>query len=152
MVDVLKETRLDPRYLEIELTESVLMAHVEASNVMLHALKNLGIQLAIDDFGTGWSSLSYLRHFPIDALKVDKSFVQEITSVSSTAPIVSAVISMGRSLNHRVIAEGIETPDQLAFLQERRVWRRAGVSLQPPAGSRSSSPRHWKLSSAPPVL
>ena len=79
MIDVLKETGLDPRYLEIELTESVLMAHVEASNAMLHALKNLGIQLAIDDFGTGWSSLSYLRHFPIDALKVDKSFVQEIT-------------------------------------------------------------------------
>ena len=93
------------------------MAHVEATNSVLHALKTLGVQLAIDDFGTGWSSLSYLRHFPIDALKVDKSFVQEITSGSSAAPIVSAVISMGKSLKHRVIAEGVETRDQLAFLQ-----------------------------------
>jgi diguanylate cyclase (GGDEF)-like protein/PAS domain S-box-containing protein len=117
IVDILKETCLDPRYLEIELTESVLMAHVEATNSVLHALKTLGVQLAIDDFGTGWSSLSYLRQFPIDALKVDKSFVQEITSGSSAAPIVSAVISMGRSLKHRVVAEGVETRDQLAFLQ-----------------------------------
>jgi len=117
IVDILAETRLDPRYLEIELTESVLMAHVEATNSVLHALKTLGVQLAIDDFGTGWSSLSYLRHFPIDALKVDKTFVQEITSGSSSAPIVSAVISMGRSLKRRVVAEGVETRDQLAFLQ-----------------------------------
>jgi len=117
IVDVLKETRLDPRYLEIELTESVLVAHVEATGSALNALKTLGVQLAIDDFGTGWSSLSYLRHFPIDTLKIDKSFVQEITSGSSVAPIVSAVISMGKSLKRRVVAEGVETHDQLAFLQ-----------------------------------
>jgi EAL domain-containing protein (putative c-di-GMP-specific phosphodiesterase class I) len=117
IVDTLNETCLDPRYLEIELTESVLMAHVEVASSALRALKTLGVQLAIDDFGTGWSSLSYLRHFPIDALKVDKSFVQEITSGSNAAPIVKAVISMGKSLKHRVIAEGVETHDQLAFLQ-----------------------------------
>lgn len=117
LVDILNETCLDPRYLEIELTESVLMAHVEATNAVLHALKALGVQLAIDDFGTGWSSLSYLRRFPIDALKVDKSFVHEISSGSSVAPIVTAVIGMGKSLNYRVIAEGVETPDQLAFLK-----------------------------------
>jgi EAL domain-containing protein (putative c-di-GMP-specific phosphodiesterase class I) len=93
------------------------MEQVAATKSILQSLKSLGVQLAIDDFGTGWSSLSYLRHFPIDALKIDKSFVQEITSGSSTAPIVSAVISMARSLNHRVIAEGVETRDQLAFLQ-----------------------------------
>jgi diguanylate cyclase (GGDEF)-like protein/PAS domain S-box-containing protein len=117
IVDILNETCLDPRYLEIEITESVLMAQVEATNSVLHALKILGVQLAIDDFGTGWSSLSYLRHFPIDALKVDKSFVQEITPGSTVAPIVSAVISMAKSLKRRVIAEGVETRDQLAFLQ-----------------------------------
>ena len=117
IIDILKDTGLDPRYLEIELTESVLMTHIEATNSVLHALKNLGVQLAIDDFGTGWSSLSYLRHFPIDALKVDKSFVQEITKGSHAAPIVTAVISMGKSLKHRVIAEGVETSDQLEFLQ-----------------------------------
>ena len=117
IVDILKDTCLDPHYLEIEITESVLMAQVEATNSVLHALKTLGVQLAIDDFGTGWSNLNYLRDFPIDALKVDKSFVQEITSGSNSAPIVSAVISLGKSLKHRVIAEGVETRDQLAFLQ-----------------------------------
>jgi len=113
----LKETRLDRSYLEIEITESVLMALGKATNTALHALKTLGVQLAIDDFGTGWSSLSYLKHFPIDVLKVDKSFVQEITAGSNSALIVSAVISMGKSLKQRVIAEGVETGDQLAFLQ-----------------------------------
>jgi diguanylate cyclase (GGDEF)-like protein len=117
LIEVLQETGLDPRYLEVELTESVLMDHLEASNAVLRSLKDMGVQLAIDDFGTGWSSLSYLRHFPVDALKIDKSFVQEITSGSSAAPIVSAVISMGKSLKRRVIAEGVETRDQLAFLQ-----------------------------------
>jgi diguanylate cyclase (GGDEF)-like protein/PAS domain S-box-containing protein len=117
IVDILSETRLDPRYLEIEITESVLMAHVEATTSVLQALKSLGVQLAIDDFGTGWSNLSHLRQFPVDALKVDRSLVQEITSGSTAAPIVSAVISMGRSLEYRVIAEGVETSDQLAFLQ-----------------------------------
>jgi diguanylate cyclase (GGDEF)-like protein/PAS domain S-box-containing protein len=117
IVDILKETRLDPRYLEIELTESVLMAHIEAASSVLHALKGLGVRLAIDDFGTGWSSLSYLRHFPIDALKVDKSFVSEITSGSRAASLVTAIIRMGKSLKHRVVAEGVETGDQLAFLQ-----------------------------------
>jgi diguanylate cyclase (GGDEF)-like protein/PAS domain S-box-containing protein len=117
IVDILKETRLDPSYLEIELTESVLMAFPETTKTALQALKTLGVQLAIDDFGTGWSSLSYLKHFPIDVLKVDKSFVQEITAGSNSALIVSAVISMGKSLKQRVIAEGVETGDQLAFLQ-----------------------------------
>jgi diguanylate cyclase (GGDEF)-like protein/PAS domain S-box-containing protein len=114
---VLQETHLDPRYLEIELTESALMPHIDATNSALHALKALGVQLAIDDFGTGWSSMSYLRQFPIDALKVDKSFVRGITSDASAAPIVSAVISMGKSLRHRVIAEGVETREQLEFLR-----------------------------------
>jgi EAL domain-containing protein (putative c-di-GMP-specific phosphodiesterase class I) len=117
ILNILKETSLDPRYLEIELTESTLMTHIEATSAVLRALKGVGVQMAIDDFGTGCSSLSYLRDFPIDALKVDKSFVQEITSRSSLAPIVSAVINMAKSLNHRVIAEGVETREQLTFLQ-----------------------------------
>ena len=117
VADVLKQTGLDPRYLEIELTESVLMPQVADTESVFHALKALGVGLAIDDFGTGWSSLNYLRHLPIDALKLDQSFVQEITSTPRAAPIVSAMISIGRSLNHRVIAEGVETLEQLAFLQ-----------------------------------
>ncbi len=132
VVDILNETSLDPHYLQIELTESVLMANVESTNSVLHALKTLGVQLAIDDFGTGWSSLSYLSQFPIDALKVDKSFVHEITPGSHTAPIVSAVISMGKSLKHRVIAEGVETRDQLTFLQAEGCCEAQGYYLGRP--------------------
>ncbi len=83
---------------------------------MLHALADLGVKLAIDDFGTGYSSLSYLRQFPIDTLKIDQSFVNQMTSNPDDATIVSTVISMGKSLKQRVIAEGVETPEQYAFL------------------------------------
>jgi diguanylate cyclase (GGDEF)-like protein/PAS domain S-box-containing protein len=114
---ILKDTRFDPRYLELELTESVLMQHVDSTGCTLKALKDMGATLAVDDFGTGYSSLSYLRRFPIDALKIDRSFVQEVTFDSGNAIIISAVINMGKSLKQRVIAEGVETADQLAFLQ-----------------------------------
>jgi diguanylate cyclase (GGDEF)-like protein/PAS domain S-box-containing protein len=113
---VLRDTGLEPRYLEIEMTESVLMQHVESTTSVLRALHAMGVRIAVDDFGTGYSSLSYLRRFPIDSLKLDQSFVQEITANADDAIIVSAVISMGKSLMHRVIAEGVETPEQLAFL------------------------------------
>ena len=114
---ILKDTRLEPRYLELELTESVLMQHVESTACTLKAIKDMGATLAVDDFGTGYSSLSYLSRFPIDALKLDRSFVHEITSDTGDAIIVSAVINMGKNLKQRVIAEGVETVDQLAFLK-----------------------------------
>ncbi|MGH9682480.1 MAG: EAL domain-containing protein [Candidatus Acidiferrales bacterium] len=117
---ILEETRLGARYLELELTESVLMQHAESSALALKALKDMGVQLAVDDFGTGYSSLSYLREFPIDILKVDQSFVHEIMADLDNAAIVRAVISMGKSLNQRVIAEGVETREQLAFLRDQR--------------------------------
>jgi diguanylate cyclase (GGDEF)-like protein/PAS domain S-box-containing protein len=113
----LKESRLDPRYLELELTETVLMRHAESTAFALDRLKALGVRLAIDDFGTGYSSLSYLTRFPIDALKLDRSFVHGVIASADHAIIVRAVIDMGQSLKHRVIAEGVETPEQLAFLQ-----------------------------------
>lgn len=112
----LEDTRLEPRYLEIELTESVLMRDAESADSVLHALADLGVKLAVDDFGTGYSSLSYLRQFPLDAMKIDQSFVSQITSNPDDATIVSAVINMGKSLNQRVIAEGVETSEQYAFL------------------------------------
>jgi EAL domain-containing protein (putative c-di-GMP-specific phosphodiesterase class I) len=115
----LNETGLEPRHLELELTESVLMQHVESTAFMLGELRALGVQLAVDDFGTGYSSLSYLSQFPINCLKIDKSFIQEILSKHHDAPIPTAVINVGRSLRHRVIAEGVETREQLAFLQSR---------------------------------
>ena len=92
----------------------------------------MGVQIAIDDFGTGYSSLSYLQKFPVDTLKVDRSFIHEITTSPGYAPIVSAVISMGKSLNHRVIAEGVETREQLAFLQARQCGEGQGYYFSPP--------------------
>ncbi len=113
---VLEDTCLEPRYLELELTESVLMQDAEFTDSVVHALADLGVKIAIDDFGTGYSSLSYLRQFPIDTLKIDKSFVNRMTSNPDHAAIVSAVISMGKSLKLRVSAAGVETPEQYAFL------------------------------------
>src|ERR1035437_7221176 len=112
----LKKTGLDPRYLELELTETVLMRHAASTAHALGQLKAIGVRLAVDDFGTGYSSLSYLTRFSIDALKLDQSFVHNMIDSSDDAIVVSAVISMGKSLNHRVIAEGVETLQQLAFL------------------------------------
>ena len=114
---ILKDTGLDPRSLELELTESVLMKRAESTESILRKLRARGVQLAVDDFGTGYSSLSYLRKFPIDALKIDQSFVRQITTAPDETTIVTAVISMGRSLNLRVVAEGVETQEELKFLQ-----------------------------------
>jgi diguanylate cyclase (GGDEF)-like protein/PAS domain S-box-containing protein len=114
----LKNSSLDPRFLELELTETVLMRHAESTTHTLGQFKALGVRLAVDDFGTGYSSLSYLRRFSIDTLKLDQSFVQEITANAGDAIIVSAVISMGKSLKHRIVAEGVETLEQLVFLQD----------------------------------
>ncbi len=113
---VLHETGLPPHILELELTETGLIQDTKKTSHVLSDLKKLGVQIAIDDFGTGYSSLSYLRRFPIDTLKIDKSFVQDIDGNGGNA-IVSAIVALGTSLGQRVIAEGIETPQQLEFLK-----------------------------------
>jgi EAL domain-containing protein (putative c-di-GMP-specific phosphodiesterase class I) len=117
---ILAETGLEPHSLELELTESVLMQDAKSTGSTLRALKAMGVQLAVDDFGTGYSSLSYLTQFPIDTLKIDQSFVQKMLLNANDASVISAVISMGRNLNQRVIAEGVETEEQLRFLQARQ--------------------------------
>jgi diguanylate cyclase (GGDEF)-like protein/PAS domain S-box-containing protein len=117
LLEILGETGLDPSLLELELTESVLMKHAESAASILQTLRDSGVQVAVDDFGTGYSSLSYLRKFPIDALKIDQSFVGRIGTPGDDASIVTAVISMARSLKLRVIAEGVETLEQSKFLQ-----------------------------------
>ncbi|HET7846604.1 MAG TPA: bifunctional diguanylate cyclase/phosphodiesterase, partial [Acidimicrobiia bacterium] len=117
LFSVLRETGMDPNRLELELTESVLMRHAESAAIILQTLREQGVQVAIDDFGTGFSSLSYLRKFPIDALKIDQSFVSRVTEAGDDTSIVTAVISMAQSLRLRVVAEGVETLGQLEFLQ-----------------------------------
>jgi diguanylate cyclase (GGDEF)-like protein/PAS domain S-box-containing protein len=114
---ILEDTGLDPRFLELELTEGVLMKNAERAQSILKTLRASGVQLAVDDFGTGYSSLSYLTRFPIDALKIDQSFVRQITTTPEQTTIVTAVIGIGRSLKLRVVAEGVETQAEMAFLQ-----------------------------------
>ena len=114
---ILGETGLDPTSLELEVTEGILMKRPESKGSTLKILRDKGVQVAIDDFGTGYSSLSYLRKFPLDALKIDQSFIRQLSTTPDETAIVSAIINIGRSLNLRLIAEGIETSEQLAFLQ-----------------------------------
>lgn len=117
IVRILELTGLDPTLLELEITESVLMQNVEATVQTLHAIKALGVRLAIDDFGTGYSSLSYLQRFPVDVLKIDQSFIRGLSTENNDAALVSAIISLGKSLNLNIIAEGVETLEQLDFLK-----------------------------------
>ncbi|MGA2043415.1 MAG: EAL domain-containing protein [Roseiarcus sp.] len=116
---ILAETGLSPEMLELEITESVLMKQADAAALTLEALQAKGVRVAIDDFGTGYSSLSYLQKFRIDTLKIDQSFVRQITTGGGGTHIVGAVIDMARNLDLRVVAEGIETAEELAFLRAR---------------------------------
>ena len=115
---ILKETGLSPACLELELTESILMREVSEALHILASLKNLGLSIAVDDFGTGYSSLNYLKQFPIDVLKIDRTFVDGLPSGEQDAQIARAIIAMAHSLNLAVIAEGVETQEQLDFLRE----------------------------------
>jgi len=129
---ILSETGLEACYLDLELTEGVLMEDGESTAAVLRTLKMMGVHLAVDDFGTGYSSLSYLRQFPIDVLKIDKSFVHQISGDPNDSAIVSAVIDMGKNLKQRVVAEGIETQEQLAFLQARHCAEGQGYLFSRP--------------------
>ena len=129
---ILSETGLEAQYLDLELTEGVLMEDVESSAALLRELKTIGVHLAVDDFGTGYSSLSYLQEFPIDVLKIDQSFVHRITGDPYDSAIVSSIIDMGKNLKQRVIAEGIETQEQLAFLHAQHCAEGQGYLFSRP--------------------
>jgi EAL domain-containing protein (putative c-di-GMP-specific phosphodiesterase class I) len=116
---ILHETGLPPECVEVEVTESMLMDDMETTLATLHKLKDMGLRLAIDDFGTGYSSLAYLKRFPLDALKVDRSFVKDTPAAADDAAITSAIIAMAHSLKLEVVAEGVETEAQLEFLRNR---------------------------------
>jgi len=115
---MLGETGLAPGLLELELTESVLMHLPEHAQSALQHLRDLGVTVSIDDFGTGYSSLSYLKKLPIDALKIDQSFLHQVNGSPNGSAIAIAIIRMGKSLNLRVVAEGVESGEDLAFLKE----------------------------------
>ncbi len=129
---ILDETDFEAANLELELTETFLMQDFKSTAVVLGALKDLGVHLALDDFGTGYSSLSYMRRFPIDALKVDRSFVRDLSTDEDDASVVRAVINMGRSLHMRVVAEGVETAAQIDFLQAHGCQEAQGYFFSPP--------------------
>jgi diguanylate cyclase (GGDEF)-like protein len=132
LVATLAETGFDPRFLELELTESVLMKHAAATAIILRTLRESGIRVAVDDFGTGYSSLSYLQKFPIDAVKIDQSFVRQISTAGDDTTIVKAVIGMARGLKLRVIAEGVETAEEAAFLRAYRCEEAQGYFFSRP--------------------
>ena len=117
--DIINRTEANPEFLELELTESMLMRNASSTVNALHSLSGLGVRFAIDDFGTGYSSLTYLRRFPIDTIKIDRSFIHDITDTPDDAAIASAIIMMAQSLSLNVIAEGIENQEQRDFLVAR---------------------------------
>ncbi len=134
MVDeVLKETGLEARWLQLEITEGVAMQDVESNIAVLRELRQMGVQIAIDDFGTGHSSLSYLSRLPIDVVKIDQSFIQDLTTDPNGAAIARSIIVMAHNLKLRVIAEGVETEEQLEFLKKRRCDEMQGYLFSKPA-------------------
>ena len=117
VVETLIESRLDPTCLELELTETSIMENPESAARLLKQIRNLGIRVSLDDFGTGYSSLSYLKQLPIDTVKLDQSFVRDATTDPNDAATIMAIITLAHNLKLRVIAEGIETPEQLSLLR-----------------------------------
>jgi diguanylate cyclase (GGDEF)-like protein len=129
---VLEETGLQARLLELELTESHLLENVENVIATFHQLRQLGVKLAIDDFGTGYSSLSYLKRFPVDCVKIDQTFIRDLSAGSEDAAITRAIIVMAHSLELKVVAEGVENQEQLNFLRSQRCDEIQGYLISPP--------------------
>jgi EAL domain-containing protein (putative c-di-GMP-specific phosphodiesterase class I) len=130
--ETLAETGLEPCYLDLEITESLIVKNVEEVIPILHTLKSIGVQLSIDDFGTGYSSLNYLKRFPIDQIKIDKTFVRDINTDLDDSAIALAVIAMAHSMKLKVLAEGVETKTQLTFLKTNRCDEMQGFYLSCP--------------------
>jgi EAL domain-containing protein (putative c-di-GMP-specific phosphodiesterase class I) len=129
---LIRETGCDPRYLALEITETAVMENPQAAVAIFRQLNEMGVQLAIDDFGTGYSSLSYLKRFPIDSLKIDRSFVHDITHDTDDATIVDSVIALAHSMHLKVVAEGVEDARQLQFLREHGCDQMQGYYVSKP--------------------
>ena len=154
---ILAETQFDPARLEIELTESVLLGNMDTAEAAMHRLKALGVKLALDDFGTGYSSLLYLRRYPFDKLKIDRSFVRSIEKAADAAAIVHAVVSLGRGLGMQVTAEGVESADQQLFLRAAGVHYmqgfRFGKAVSPAEiSARLHAPNSFPIDDEPTAL
>jgi EAL domain-containing protein (putative c-di-GMP-specific phosphodiesterase class I) len=129
---VLDETGLEPRLLELEITESQLLENVESVSTTFRQLREMGVKLAIDDFGTGYSSLSYLKRFPVDYVKIDQTFIRDLSAQGEDAAITRAIIAMVHSLELKVVAEGVERQEQLDFLRQHRCDEIQGYLISPP--------------------
>jgi EAL domain-containing protein (putative c-di-GMP-specific phosphodiesterase class I) len=129
---ILEETGLDPKYLELELTESLLLTNADVMFSILQELRDMEVKLAIDDFGTGYSSLSYLRQFQVNRLKIDRSFVRDVAINPDDAAIATAIINMARALNLEVLAEGVETEEQLGFFRAQHCYEIQGFYFSKP--------------------
>jgi EAL domain-containing protein (putative c-di-GMP-specific phosphodiesterase class I) len=155
----LQATALEARYLGLELTESMLVNYEKEGTDTLHALRAMGLHLSVDDFGTGYSSFSYLKHFPLDALKIDRSFVREIASHPDDAAITTAIIAMGHALGLKVVAEGVETEAQRNLLRKQGCDEMQGYLFSRPVCAADfakliakpaarEAARRWKVGSA----
>lgn len=131
--EIIQESGLHPSYLELEVTESSLMTDIQRSVTILKQLRELGVWLALDDFGTGYSSLNYLKRFPVNMLKIDRSFVQDVCSNPDSAAVTNAIIALAKSLQLKITAEGIETQQQLSYLQKRGCQEGQGYYFGIPA-------------------
>ena len=136
VVNALRDSGLEARYLELEVTESLIMQDIELAVATMNELQGLGVQISIDDFGTGYSSLSALKTFPVARLKIDKSFINDVADDENDQAVASAVISLGQKLNMRVIAEGVETDDQVAFLLKNNCDEMQGYHFSKPVSAR----------------
>ncbi|MBD3232901.1 MAG: EAL domain-containing protein [candidate division Zixibacteria bacterium] len=137
VVNALNDTKLDPQYLELEITESCAMQDLEYTVETLHALKSRGVRLSVDDFGTGYSSMGYLKRYPVDTLKIDQSFVKNLPSDKDNSAITTAIIAMAHSLGKKTIAEGVETDEQVRFLKSLRCDEMQGFHVSKPLTSDS---------------
>ncbi|EAZ87954.1 EAL domain-containing protein, partial [Crocosphaera chwakensis] len=134
--EILYLTQLAPKWLELEVTESTFMENVSLAIETLKAFQDMEISISMDDFGTGYSSLAYLKQFPFQTLKIDRSFIQELHNNAQDQAIVAAIITLSRGLNLRVVAEGIETPNQLNILKTLQCEEMQGYFFSPPLSSK----------------
>ena len=145
---VLDETQLESRYLELELTESMFISNTEAAINTMYRLKDLGVSLSIDDFGSGYSSLSYLKRFPVDYLKIDRSFIKDIENSNKDAAITNAITVLAHSLNMKIVAEGVESQGQLDYLKSQGCQELQGFLFSRPISAQEVSELLEKVSAA----